>query len=644
VRPHELSPTIRLRYSPHGGQKPRRSPGTASGRAEKVRSRQFTGATHLSLLSVKAGMSGHNRPTHAELSTYDWYTFADMSTLNQTDPGLIDASAHAAFSGGLKPGIKEGHIERFLSPFDADGRLLFGILSIEAIALFIARLPGTLQFNNFAFFDIGANLTVQYLTAHGYRPAVDFSYHYGLLPLLFGRAWFALFGLTPNACVATVPFFDLLTIWGLVRFAKNLRAGPAGVFLLVLNASLIIPSSFLNLTHAIEPIFIIHAVADQSAGNRRRALALAAACVFVKPSMAFFLGGILIIFIFVHALRVGAPPITEIFRESYPAIALGGMLTAAFGLTYGSRSLLHTILPLEGISMYRAQGFGFFNRAGRLFLAPPGSPWTYYLANPAGPWLLYTAALIVGAMFAIRPASQKVAERLGAGRACETVATCAFLHISFLSFFFGNEFSWLYYFYIPVLGLAAAARFGCKWALTAILIALSLPASKAGKAVILRMATAGRQNVVDLAQPSEQTPKIAALPVEAGFTVQLWTSTRPSLKTAGLWAAPSEREEWTAVRALTENHHTAILAYYGCASLLFPQFDPPVSLYLVPGGIDPSELAREIDQLNSADMVVMPRWQSGLLDEEPAIGKLIRRNFAISHDGPAFLVFAHRKN
>src|ERR1700736_387030 len=51
--------------------------GSKSGRAEKAHNGRFTGATHLSLLSAKtAGISGHNRATQAELSTYDWYAFA----------------------------------------------------------------------------------------------------------------------------------------------------------------------------------------------------------------------------------------------------------------------------------------------------------------------------------------------------------------------------------------------------------------------------------------------------------------------------------------------------------------------------------------------------------------------------------------
>src|SRR5271155_882912 len=51
--------------------------GTSSGSAGKARDGQFTGDTHLSLLSAEnAGQTGLNRITHAESSTSTWYAFA----------------------------------------------------------------------------------------------------------------------------------------------------------------------------------------------------------------------------------------------------------------------------------------------------------------------------------------------------------------------------------------------------------------------------------------------------------------------------------------------------------------------------------------------------------------------------------------
>ena len=59
---------------------------------------------------------------------------------------------------------------------------LFAVFASELTILAIVRLPQNLYFGSFAFCDPGSNLTLRFLVAHGYRPAVDFGYPYGLLP------------------------------------------------------------------------------------------------------------------------------------------------------------------------------------------------------------------------------------------------------------------------------------------------------------------------------------------------------------------------------------------------------------------------------------------------------------------------------
>jgi hypothetical protein len=153
--------------------------------------------------------------------------------------------------------------------------LFFAILTIEACGLFALRLPGTLGVN-LAFGDTGANLTVQYLINHGYRPGVDFEYPYGLLPLWLGRLWLGIFGLSLFAYVALVPIFDLLIVLRFIRLAANLRLNLAGILIILLTAAQTITTSFPNLCHGMERIFLLQALADQAGGNRRRALAIAA--------------------------------------------------------------------------------------------------------------------------------------------------------------------------------------------------------------------------------------------------------------------------------------------------------------------------------------------------------------------------------
>jgi hypothetical protein len=521
--------------------------------------------------------------------------------------------------------------------------LLFAILTAEALALFVVRLAGTLQFNNFAFFDTGSNLTVQYLISHGYRPTIDFVYHYGLLPLLFGRIWFRICGLTPIACVAAMPLIDILIVWGFVRFAANMKLNLAGVLIVLLTGSLTIPSSFINLTHGLEPVFLLHALADQGGGNRRRALALTTAALFVKPSMAYFLGLILIGFIVVDCWRGRERLLRAVVVRTYPAalvgIAVGLVLIASFGLAPVVRSMI----PSEGIAMYRAQGFGFFNIAGRSFLSPHGAPWSYYLANIAGPWIVYTVVLIVVALIVARRALAGFGGAGYADRTPETILSCAILHLSFILFFFGNELSWIYYFYIPVLGLAAVARLGIRWEVLVACLAFLVPITKVDKRVIQRLAFANKATSPDAGSPAAGMSAIPALPVESGFTYQLWFTTSPSRETAGLWVAPGERSEWIKVMRIIRGHRASMLEYNGCADLLFSEFSPPVTLFLVRAGVTPDDLSRKLAQLQASSMIVMPRWHSGVLDDIPRIGALVRRDFVPVFQGNSFIVYARRE-
>ncbi len=158
------------------------------------------------------------------------------------------------------------------------------LLSLEVIVLNIIFLPSTMNFNFWAFYDQGANLVVQYLIRAGYRPAVDFGYPYGLLPLPFGRVWFDTFGATPAACLAAMALCAVLVAWALARIATTAQVGLSGIALFVIALPLAIPLPAPNLAHALEAALLRNALAEQAAARRGRALAFAAAA-FTKPSM-----------------------------------------------------------------------------------------------------------------------------------------------------------------------------------------------------------------------------------------------------------------------------------------------------------------------------------------------------------------------
>jgi len=520
--------------------------------------------------------------------------------------------------------------------------LLFAILATEAIAIFVYRLPQTLTFNDFAFFDTGSNLTIQSLIDRGYRPGIDFSYQYGLLPLLFGRVWFGLCGLTPIACVAVTPLMDLLIIWGFVRLAANLKLNLAGVLLILLTATLTVPSSFLNLAHIIETSILIHALADQAGGNRRRALALATTAVFVKPSMAYFLGLVLLVFIVAECLQ-DRTPLRALLREIYPAaligLVIGIILTASFGLA----PLLHTVIPSEGRALYHAQGYGFFSGAGRTFIAPHGASLSYYLVSKAGLWIVYTIVLVLAALLVARDALSHRGTSDQADRTPELILTCAALHLSFVIFFFGNESSWGYYVYLLVLGLAAIARLGLRWEVLVACLAFAIPITKVDQGIVRRFASSRHETLATPGRLTSGMPSVAVPTGESAFGYQLWSTTAPRPETAGLWTTPDERHEWIKVLAMIRGHSATVLDDYGCADLLFPEFSPPTTFFLQAGGVTPADLSRKLPQLQTSSMIVMPRWQIQLLDDIPEIGAVVRRDFVPAFQGEWFIVYSRHE-
>src|SRR5690606_26377084 len=89
-------------------------------------------------------------------------------------------------------------------------------------------------FIRFVAMDSGGELAIQDMIRRGLRPGVDFGYPYGLLPMLLGRIWYGIAGLSPGAYRGLVTAWMVLSCWGLARFAVDRRLGMAGWALIVL--------------------------------------------------------------------------------------------------------------------------------------------------------------------------------------------------------------------------------------------------------------------------------------------------------------------------------------------------------------------------------------------------------------------------
>jgi hypothetical protein len=455
------------------------------------------------------------------------------------------------------------------APARAPSRIVIytALLLAVGIAGAIARLPEAAKFMNFAFDESGSNLAVHDLWARGLRPVVDVGYPYGSLTLLLGRLWFGAFGLSPTVLLAGWCLCGALMAWGIARVAAALRLRPDGVALLLAAAPAMIRVYTPNLAQGIEAALLTHALAEQVRGRYGRALSLATAACFAKPSMAYVYGLVLVLAVawkYRHRLTDRALWLGVVL----PPAVTGLTLAAALSATLGPEVVVRTLLPLSSAEAYRHFGYGILG-VGRNFWQPPGATLKYYLGTEAGIWLAASIALAAAAAWVL----WRLAVRRRGGKVVEMIVTFALIHAAFVTLMFGNMWSWFYYFYALVLGVAAAAHLGRGWsALTWVLAAVALLG-----------------NFTD-----------------ARAWARAWRTTAPRAELAGLWGPDDLAREWVEVRDLTRGTTPVGLNRAGDPHLLFPDFAPPAGAYFDHGYPRPAEVRRQLDRIEVAETVVVP--------------------------------------
>src|SRR5579864_1168924 len=453
--------------------------------------------------------------------------------------------------------------------------VMFGVevLLIEAVGI-----PFSLNFDMWAFMDAGGNLTAPFLIQQGYRPVIDFGYIYGLLPLLVERLWLDLAGASPSACILLVTVCNLLVGWALARFAASLGLRGAGIFLIAATLPFAIQANYPSIAHALEAALLANGLAEQAAGRRATALALAAVACLTKPSMGYVYGGLLLGFeaLSLWKHRKENALALALLKSTTVAAASGVIIVVVLASTFGTLPLVRTLLPTTGIKAYKTMHHGFFQE-GRNFWYFPGVHVGYYLGTVVGFWLLGTLWLIAGGARALLRMVRDLDADASVRSDEEIVFSCATMHLVFTLVFFGNAFSWVYYSYMLVMGVAATSAWegSARYAVWSLIL----------------IALVGQKTFVK-------------------DSYQRWISTAPTRGTAQLWASPEESVEWLKVLTLVRADETrgrpttALLARTGCAELLFPEFAKPVSLYLDPGLPTDEEVMRKAAQLRQASAVV----------------------------------------
>ena len=483
----------------------------------------------------------------------------------------------------------------------------WAILAIEVLAIVFFQIPTRLGFDGTAFGDYGLSLNAQYLIHHGYRPGVDFGYPYGPLSLLFGQLWFGLFGLTPDAFISAATICDLIFALGLARFAASMKFRGSALALIVVT----VPFSILmdiTLAHELERILMVWALAAQADGRRSYALALATGAALVKPSMGFVYGFLLLVFIVAALWEKSKLTARFLAREVQPAVVTAAVVLAASMALYGSSATFRLSLPLTGAELYRAANNGFFTGTGRDFWYFPGVHLGYYFGTTVAFWFAASVVLIAGGCRSAVAVLASFRNREEPSPAGELTFFCAVMHLAFITLFFGNYSSWTSYPYLLPMGVGA----------------MTLWSKYSEKLVwlLILLGAVGQKGMIDQ-------------------NLHAWFNTAPGTATAGLWASPDERQEWTQVLDLAKGNSSVVLMYDGSAQLLFAGMAPLVGVTLVRGETTPSELARKFDQLSAARIAIVPEVPNslGFLNGWPEFKDQLSKWGVVAFKGKYFTVY-----
>jgi hypothetical protein len=304
--------------------------------------------------------------------------------------------------------------------------------------------------------------------------------------------------------------------------------------------------------------------------------------------MAYVLGFLILVLATVQLMR-RHESLKSFFAFLRPAIITGAACLIISSIYFGLKPTVTALIPINGAQSYKALGFGFFGN-GKSFWLPQLSSVTefakYYSTTPAGFWIICTLLLAAFGLlslwnliksFSTKPEEPKRKVAFFVSSSCnfvgerhETLVVIAVCHFVFLFTFFGWPGSWTYYSSLLVAGAALAlATFRVRpmWIVAMILIAL-----------------AGNFERYQI-------------------TANAWKWMKRSPESAGLWAFPDQRDEWNHARSLAGDRR---IFYFnnGCAELLYPNIDSPVSFFLSPDQQSPLEFDHLRQQLDQAAVVV----------------------------------------
>jgi hypothetical protein len=485
-----------------------------------------------------------------------------------------------------------------------------GLLTIFVMRV-ILEWPMAVAFQNFAFKDTGSFRYVNTLLDMGLRPSVDFGFSYGMLGLLVQRIDFAVFGAGHWTTLGFTGLF-LLTIaifwWLLARefgFSWLNFAILLGLYEMIVGLQFSGPTP----AHELQRAMLVYSLWLVLTGRLRLALVLAVLAALAIPSLPIILIGLLCVTIVLEWWQTPQRKFRNLAAQFVPAVVVYVLGFLTFVVVFGWRSALPSLLPTQGMAMYRAMNFGFFAKyglaSGRTFWYPEHPTIAYYLYTKAGIWLFCFALLVV---FGVVSLVQMIRNRK-AGGTPRFIFLCCTLHLFFIFFAFGGPFSSVYYEFILVAGVLAGVATLTDRRLRVVLSCL-----------ILFFGLLSNRNEVS----NRRFP---------------WKTWDRSPETAGLYAPADFRREWAPILRLANSHDLLLLAYGTGVSTDFPQVKTPRSWFLYSGLVLPAENAYVLDQIKKSDVVVEYITAPTLYIDENAPWQAALAQFPVRLKGTNFRVW-----
>jgi hypothetical protein len=446
------------------------------------------------------------------------------------------------------------------------------ILGVFA-AIYLVSWPIVFSLDLWILKDRGSFLNLDYLLEKHLRLGVDTFYSYGLLPVAIQHWLFVAFGrgYWPLIGCALVTMVLMAIFWA--RLRSYLPAGRVWFAVMVAMAwtlNTVNP----NLAYSIVQLSLLFSLLFVLMGRLDIAMAAAAAGCWSVPSLTLVMTAFVAFLIVLDWLTHRPRRFAGLVRQLAPGVATYVGLGLLMALEFGWKSVLATATPLAGMSFYKKANYGT-GTALMQFLHPwglgPVRYVVYAVTTPVFWWLFSAVSLTVFGILAIR----RMVMRRSLSELDMAIVLSAAIHGIFVCMAYGSAHQ--HYIFDPILvaGMLLGLSTVPKGSTRTLLIAVFLCLGIAGESTL------------------------------AYADWKAWKGTKSPTVTANLYADRSWAREWKKILDTSTHANVLLFSYSTGAHQYFPTIHSPETWMLREGLLLPADQLRVLQQMDSADVVVL---------------------------------------